>query len=325
MSPVKKASFALMAAAFAGIAWLRLGPVILAGLFSFMILDLTYRGLRRLHAPAVSRWLALMVFLLAAGSTSWMFVRFVRHGIQILPQIAAAAIPRLVVLSESNGIELPFENVYELREVAITEIKDNAEAITKTSRLLTARVFQVVIAVFIAILAFFRDPAPPRGEDLLAALARELDARLKTLMLGFEKILGAQVAISAVYTACTLLFLTLMGFSHVIFLTLATFIFGMLPVVGNIVSNTIIVAAGLTLSTRHAAYALAFLILIHKSGYFVYGRVLGSSLKAPMWQTLLAILLGEVAMGVSGIILAPALLHYVKEELRGIPAGPSGA
>jgi predicted PurR-regulated permease PerM len=40
-----------------------------------------------------------------------------------------------------------------------------------------------------------------------------------------------------------------------------------------------------------------------------------------MWETLLAILLGEVVLGVPGIILAPTLLHYAKEELRALPSG----
>ena len=38
-----------------------------------------------------------------------------------------------------------------------------------------------------------------------------------------------------------------------------------------------------------------------------------------MWLTLLGIIAGEAVLGVSGIILAPAVLHYVRKELREVP------
>ena len=38
-----------------------------------------------------------------------------------------------------------------------------------------------------------------------------------------------------------------------------------------------------------------------------------------MWMTLLGIVVGEAMMGVPGVLLAPALLHYAREELRAIP------
>ena len=321
MSRAKKFSYALVPLLVLAAAGLHLGPTVLAGLLSYMILDVTHRWLARRLTSELSRWLALVIFLVAATALGLMVARFIRSIIHTLPQIASTAIPKLIVLSESHGINLPFDNVYELREIAIHEIKDNAEAITKTSGVLTVRFFHILIAVFVAMLAFFSRPREDYEANFFDDLRRELGARMKTLMRGLEKILGAQVIIAAAYTVMTLLFLLVMGFSHVIFLTLATFLFGVMPVIGNIISNAIIVAAGLTLSTRHAIFALVFLIFIHKSGYLVYGRVLGASMKLPMWQTLLAILLGEVVLGVPGIILAPTLLHYAREELRSIPAG----
>jgi predicted PurR-regulated permease PerM len=323
MSRTKKISYFLVPLLVLATAWLHLGPTALAGLVSYMILDLTYRALARRLAPTLSRWLSLAVFLVAAVILGYMFARFIRSTIHTLPQIASTAIPRIIVLAEEHGIDLPFENVYELREIAIQQIKENAEAITKTSGVLTLGFFHILIAVFVAILAFFSPPPEDGAKNLFDELRRELAERMLTFMRGLEKVLGAQVLISAAYAVLTLAFLHFMGFTHRIFLTLAAFIFGILPIIGNIISNIIIVASGLTLSTRHAAYALIFLFLIHKSGYLVYGRVLGSSLKVPMWKTLLAILVGEVVMGVPGIILAPTLLHYAKEEMSALP--PSGS
>jgi predicted PurR-regulated permease PerM len=43
-----------------------------------------------------------------------------------------------------------------------------------------------------------------------------------------------------------------------------TFLCGLLPVIGNIISNTIIVCIAFTISPQFAGWALLFLIIIHK-------------------------------------------------------------
>ncbi|MFA6004784.1 MAG: hypothetical protein WC881_12040, partial [Elusimicrobiota bacterium] len=166
MPLVKKLSYLLVGLLLAAAIWLRLGPVILAGLFSYMILDITHRFfIRRIH-PRISRWISLLVFLLAATLISWMLVRFVRQTISTLPQIAATAIPKLIVLAEYYRIDLPFDNVYELREIALTELRDNADAITKMSGLLTIRIFHIIIAILAAILCFFSPPIITQESNL---------------------------------------------------------------------------------------------------------------------------------------------------------------
>ncbi|MFA6030262.1 MAG: AI-2E family transporter [Elusimicrobiota bacterium] len=320
MTTVKKLSYLAIPLLLAGSVWLGLGPVLLAGLFSFMLLQGTDRLLRLRLGPTASRWLALVIYLVVAASVFWMFVRFVQQTLSTLPQIAATAIPKIIAFVQSYGFDLPFDNAYELREVVIKEIQDNADVISKVSGIVTLRFFHILIAIFVAILCFFREPDAPRGENLYDALRTECAARVALFMASFEKVLGAQILISLVNTALTAVFLSVMGFPHVLFLVLATFILGTMPIIGNILSNTIIVGTAVTLSIRHGLFALGFLVVIHKGEYFLNSRIIGSSIKAPMWQTLLAILLGECLMGIPGIILAPALLHYAKQELRALPA-----
>ena len=321
MPPAKKASYGLMLLILVAAVWLHLGSVILAGLCSYMILDLTGRLFSRKLSRGFSRWLALLAFLLAASSISWMFARFIRQAILTLPQIAATAIPKLTAFSESCGMELPFANVYDLREVVIDEVRGNADAITTASGFLTIGFFRILIAIFIAILVFFSQSEERYELHAFDDLRREFNKRIRLFLLSFEKVFGAQVATAAANTLLTVVFLLLMGLPHVTFLSLATFILGTLPVVGNILSNAIIVGVALVISPRHAAYALGYLILIHKGQYFLNSKILSARIHAPMWQTLLAILLGDVVMGVPGILLAPAIVHYAKEELCAIPTG----
>jgi predicted PurR-regulated permease PerM len=93
-----------------------------------------------------------------------------------------------------------------------------------------------------------------------------------------------------------------------------TFICGLLPIIGNIISNTVIVFAAFTVSPRLALVALIYLVVIHKLEYFLNSKIIGDRIKNPMWLTLLGIVLGEKLMGVPGMILAPVVLHYIKVE-----------
>ena len=52
-----------------------------------------------------------------------------------------------------------------------------------------------------------------------------------------------------------------------------TFIAGLLPVIGNLISNTVIVIVSLSHSLPTAAVALLFLIVIHKLEYFLNARI----------------------------------------------------
>ena len=74
----------------------------------------------------------------------------------------------------------------------------------------------------------------------------------------------------------------------------------------------------LTVSPNAAVLALVFLIVSHKAEYFLNSRIIGSRIDTPMWQVLLGLLMCEALMGVPGVILAPAVLHYAREELRAI-------
>jgi predicted PurR-regulated permease PerM len=94
-----------------------------------------------------------------------------------------------------------------------------------------------------------------------------------------------------------------------------TFLVGLMPVLGNLVSNTIIVVISLSNSLYIAAASLVFLILIHKLEYFVNARIIGGQIQARAWELLIAMVVMEAAFGVQGVIAAPIIYAYVKKEL----------
>ena len=95
-----------------------------------------------------------------------------------------------------------------------------------------------------------------------------------------------------------------------------TFIAGLLPVIGNLISNTVIVVVSLSVSPLLAASSLAFLIVIHKLEHFVNARVMGGQIHARAWEILVAMLAMDAVFGIPGVIAAPIFYAYLKNELK---------
>ena len=127
--------------------------------------------------------------------------------------------------------------------------------------------------------------------------------------------------ISLINTLLTAIFVAISQLKHGGVVIGLTFVCGLLPIVGNLISNTIIVGIAFTISPRAAIAALVFLIALHKLEYFLNSKIIGERIKNPVWLTLLALILGERIMGIPGMILAPVILHYIKVETSKLPPG----
>ncbi len=321
ISGPRKASYALVAIALIAVARFGLSPCLLSGLVSFMIMDVTERRLREAKAsPLFARGAAVAVFVLLSCLFGWIFINFLRVGVVRLPVLLDTVLPRLASFAERFGFDFPADNAKELRDLIVASIKDNTASIGKTSGLLTRGFFQVLLGMFIAMMRFLTPPSKEHAGHLYDALRHEINDRVSRFMLSFELVVGAQVLIAALNTVLTTVFLHVMGFHFKTFLTLTTFVCGMVPIVGNVISNVFIVASGLVVSEKLAVVGLIYLVVIHKIGYLFNSRILGGSLGTPMWMTLLGIVVGEAVMGVPGVLLAPALLHYARAEMRTLPA-----
>lgn len=321
LSGPRKASYVLFAACLVLIGVFHLGPCMLAALVSYMILDLTERRLRDMGTrAAVSRTAAVIVFVVLASLFAWVIFRFLTVGLDRLPELLDRVLPRLGGLAEARGVDFPAENARELRDLVVSTARENARSVGATSGLLTRGFFQIVAGIFIANLRFLTPGVSEDRGSLFDAVRIEFTDRVALFVRSFERIVGAQFTISVVNTVLTGGFLIIMGFPFRTFLILLTFVCGLIPIVGNIVSNSFITMAGLTESVHLAVGGLIYLVILHKLEYLLNSRIVGGSIDTPMWMTLIGLVVGEATMGVPGVLIAPALLHYVREELRAVPA-----
>jgi len=134
--------------------------------------------------------------------------------------------------------------------------------------------------------------------------------------------MGAQITISLINTILTAIFVFAVRLPYAPLVIAITFLCGLVPIVGNLVSNTIIVFIALTVSLKLAIGALVFLVGIHKLEYFLNSKIIGDRIRNPVWLTLIALIIGERLMGIPGLILAPVVLNYLRVEMLTVEVPP---
>jgi predicted PurR-regulated permease PerM len=304
---------------------LHLATPLLTALFAYFALNVLSFGR--------SRWLGLFLFLLLLTGVSMGFYFFIKHAYVTLPQIADRTIPAIVSYAEQVKVELPFTDLASLKVTALAMVKSKIANVGQYARAATVEAVSLIIGVVVAISIFLSirldfGAEPDAGEDnLYTAVGREVAERFRGFYASFFRVMGAQMLISAINTAFTSVFLIWNGYPFVTVVIVLTFLCGMLPIIGNLLSNTLIVGLGFTLSPKMAFAALVFLVVLHKGEYFLNSKIIGDRIRNPMWMTLLGLVIGEKLMGIPGMILAPVLLHFVKVEVsrNKLTPPPAGA
>lgn len=158
--------------------------------------------------------------------------------------------------------------------------------------------------------------------DSFGPLSKALAERVFRLGEAFRRIVFAQVRISAINTLFTAIYLAIVLPLFGVHLPLTktmivvTFLAGLLPVIGNLISNSVIFVVSLAHSPGVAISSLGFLVVIHKLEYFLNARIVGAQISAKAWELLTAMLVMESAFGLPGLVAAPICYAWLKDELK---------
>ena len=296
---------------------LHLSAPLLAVLFS-------YFALRQLLLLTKRKWLALLSFILVALGIAFCAVYFTRAALAALPEVAEHSIPSASAWAQARQIELPFTDFDSLKALVIDSAKEEAHYLRNVIRLAgstTTTLLFLLIGIVVAISLFFNSQLDLYREthktknNLYSILADEIATRFRDFYRSFATVMGAQITISLINTLLTAIFVLIIRLPNGALIIALTFLCGLLPIVGNLVSNTIIVCLAFTISLKMALVALIFLIAIHKLEYFLNSKIIGDRIRNPVWLTLVALIIGERLMGIPGMVLAPVVLNYLRMEL----------
>ena len=177
----------------------------------------------------------------------------------------------------------------------------------------------ILIGMIIGGIVALRDAA---YDDKFKPFALALVNRTSLFGDAFRRVVFAQVRIASINASFTaiylLVILPLMGVHLPLVKTMIaiTFVVGLIPVAGNLISNTIIVIVSSSQSLGVALGSLVYLVVIHKFEYFLNARIVGSQIRANAWELLIAMVAMEAAFGLAGVVAAPIYYAYIKSELR---------
>ena len=241
------------------------------------------------------------------------------------PESVTALMQKMADVIETARSRLPVwaltylpEDSDELRDTATEWLRAHADQLRVIGQDVWRVLVHILVGLVIGGMVAVSSETQPRDRR---PLAQALTDRARLLGEAFRGVVFAQVRIAAINSVLTGLYLLvalpMLGIKLPLAKTMVavTFLTGLLPVIGNLISNTVIVVVSLSVSITVAISSLLFLIVIHKLEYFVNARIMGAQLHARAWELLLAMIAMEAAFGIPGVIAAPIYYAYVKKEL----------
>jgi predicted PurR-regulated permease PerM len=323
-SRVEQASWLLAGLALILVLRLHLLPALLAGLLVFelvhLLAPLLARRVSNQHAKLAAVLLLAVLVVGGVVAATVLAVGFFHGsgGLTALAQKMAETLENSRQwLPDWLLVMLP-DSVDALKDAAAHWLREHAGEVQLIGKEAGIGFAHVLIGMIIGAMTALHETFPGAP---LRPLAAALTERARRLAEAFRRIVFAQVRISAINTAFTALYLAVVLPLFGIHLPLTktmivlTFVAGLLPVIGNLISNTVIVVVSLAQSPQVALASLAFLVVIHKLEYFLNARIVGSQISAKAWELLLAMLTMEAAFGLPGVVAAPIYYAYVKDEL----------
>lgn len=325
------ASWILMGGLIVFVVALHAVPMVIAALALYLILEALSGFFARHMARSAARPLALLLVTLIGGGiiigVIALGASYLRHHVADLPALMhqmADIIQSTRAWLGGYGEQIIPEVLTDaetIKGAIVVWLKQHAEGLRLAGGTVSVNLVRMVLGMLLAIMVFFRH-VTHHEEKMRGSLSRCLAEKVERFAHAFSRIASAQLKVTTINTFMIAMYLVavlpLFG-KHIPFTTtliVLTFICGLVPLVGNVVSNIVIVILSLGVSVGLAVATLIFTIVVSKLQYVLNSRMVGSEIDAQAWEILLAIILGEIAFGVAGMVMAPIVYAFVKGELR---------
>ena len=323
--PQDYAAWILAVAAMVMVISIHLLPALIAGLLVYELVHVLAPLFSRHLSNARARGLAVgLVVLVVVGAVTGA-VLGVLAFMGSEGGSFAALLAKMAEIIETSRSTLPAwladllpRDGEALRERASHWLREHAAELQLIGKETGHMLAHVLIGMVIGGMVSLREGA---ASGTSGPLALALAERIFRLGEAFRRVVFAQVRISALNTLFTALYLgvllPLCGVHLPLTKTMivVTFLAGLLPVVGNLISNSVIFVVSLAHSPGVAISSLAFLVVIHKLEYFLNARIVGAQIRASAWELLTAMLVMESCFGLAGLVAAPICYAWLKDEL----------
>lgn len=322
-TPIKTASFVLVALLCLGTLIYGLLPGLLAvclGYLMAVFLTGENRPERRQMRPHLAAAVVVILPLLMLGvflaHAKGMAFSIVGQYQALLHYLASTVLEIREKLPADLAIHLPDE----LKDAQVwlaDYLKSKAHALTGVG---TAGLHGFLLVYVGLVIGALIKGTPQMPSS--APLRCELRQRAAHFIAAFRQIVVAQFWIASINALSTALFLLVVlplfgvKMPYISALVALTFFAGLIPIVGNLVCNSVITLAGVSVSPAVGLACLAFLVTIHKAEYVINAKILGKQTNTAAWELLAVMFIGEAIFGLPGLVVAPLYYAYTKKELQ---------
>ncbi|RJG01139.1 AI-2E family transporter [Noviherbaspirillum sedimenti] len=322
---VTAASYLLAALALWGVMHFGLLASLFAGLLVFALVHLLAPLLAKKFSSARARLLAVAALSVVTVSLLTLAIWGTAAFFNSDAGSVETLLQKMADILEASRNQIPPwlaghlpDNVHALREMLTAWLRQHATEARLAGQEAGRTAAHVLLGMIIGAMVALHDSTEAHASRPLALALRE---RALALSAAFRQIVFAQVRIAAINALLTAAYIFIVLPLAGVHLPLAksivaiTFFAGLLPVVGNLVSNTVLVIAGLSHSLQIAVGSLLFMVVLHKLEYFLNAKIIGQQIKARPWELLIAMLVMEAIFGLPGVVAGPVYYAYLKQEL----------
>ncbi len=326
------ASYLLMGGALLLVLWQHLLPGLVCVCLGFLatrwFAQLIGKGLAVVRFPreGLARGLAVLLVLLAPIGFLTLGLSQAREYVvdapdqyrELLNYIARTVLELRLKLPPDIAAYLP-EGAAEAQRMVAGYLRAQAGSLALAGRAWLNGLLFAYVGLIVGSLAGAASPVSHR-----LPLASQLHRRITLFGESFRQIVAAQFWIAAFNTFLTALFLLFVlplwgiHLPYTPALITLTFVAGLVPIVGNLLCNTVLTLVGLSVSPAAAVACLVFLILIHKAEYAINAKVVGTRTQMSVWELLGVMFVAEAVFGPAGLVAAPLFYAYLKKELQAV-------
>lgn len=328
---IEISSYILMAVILVSAFLLHLMSMVIAGTVVFLLIKKLYNKLnpqlKNKYAQKITLGIVISVVVLITIAIVFLATYAMKSSQGSTQHIAEQAFKVLQetkqYLPKSMLSYIP-DDVIELNAKVISvfnEQKPHIFEVTTTSLKLVAH---CLIGIVVGAVVAFSFLGVEMKSYEMKPLTEAFYNRVTVFASVFERVIFAQGKISAINTGLTTVYLLIVlpifgiHIPYTTTLIILTFCVGLIPVIGNLISNTFIILMSVTLAFKVAVFSLIFLILVHKLEYYINAKIVGSKIKTSIWELLIAMVVMETLFGLMGVAIAPIIYGYIKAELKHI-------
>ncbi|NCQ52244.1 AI-2E family transporter [archaeon] len=301
---------------------------LIGGMVIFLIVNKLYDLIgTKVHSKLAHKVTLLIISIFTVGTLSLIGIgvynalHFGQSNFENLINDVLTVLQQIKVYLPEGLLEYVPQDLLALKSHVAEILKKSAPEMISVTSSSVKGVLHVIIGMLIGGVVAFSFLNTTQKQEY-GSFTKELLARITLFTQIFQKVIFAQVKISAINTILTAIYLLIIlpiqgiNMPYAKTLVILTFLFGLLPVIGNLVTNALIVLLSLMVSFGVAIGSLIFLIVIHKLEYYINAKIIGEQIKTSIWEMLIVIIVMESVFGVVGAVLGSVVYGYIKEELR---------